>query len=227
MIIYCMDILATFVFALSGAFRAVKHELDLLGLLVLATATGVGGGILRDLVCGDTPPMAFKNETYLLVCLLAGFLVFLTAPWIARRWNMVMIADAIGLGLFSAIGAQKAMSLGFGPLGVMFSGAVTATGGGIIRDILVRRIPDVIQEDFYATAAILGGAVFYCAARCGLPELQAFAVSLIFTIALRFIAMYMGLKLPKVRRLPASPSTLTRDRKRRHRKAPSGENPSD
>lgn len=217
MIIYCMDILATFVFALSGAFRAVKHELDLLGLLVLATATGVGGGILRDVVCGDTPPMAFKNETYLLVCLLAGLLVFLSAPWIARRWNMVMIADAIGLGLFSAIGAQKAMSLGFGPLGVMFSGAVTATGGGIIRDILVRRIPDVIQEDFYASAAILGGAVFYLAVRCGLADLEAFAFSLIFTIALRFLAMYAGFRLPKVRRLPASPSKLTRDRKNRRK----------
>lgn len=217
MIIYCMDILATFVFALSGAFRAVKHELDLLGLLVLATATGVGGGILRDVVCGDTPPMAFKDETYLLVCLLAGFLVFLSAPWIARRWNMVLIADAIGLGLFSAIGAQKAMSLGFGPLGVMFSGAVTATGGGIIRDILVRRIPDVIQEDFYASAAILGGAVFYLTVRCGLADLEAFAFSLIFTIALRFLAMYAGFGLPKVRRLPASPSKLTHDRKNRHK----------
>ncbi|MEN6475085.1 MAG: trimeric intracellular cation channel family protein [Syntrophaceae bacterium] len=226
MIIYCMDILATFVFALSGAFRAVKHELDLLGLLVLATATGVGGGIIRDIVCGDTPPMAFKNETYLLVCFLAGFLVFLIAPWIARRWNVVMIADAIGLGLFSAIGAQKAMSLGLGPLGVMFSGAVTATGGGIIRDILVRRIPDVIHEDFYATAAIAGGAVFYFAAWCGLSDLQAFAVSLLFTVSLRVIAMYAGFKLPKVRRLPASPSTLTRNRKKPRGKNTPGESQS-
>jgi len=185
-----------------------------MGRVAPQTATGVGGGLMRDVVCGDTPPMAFKNETYLLVCLLAGFLVFLSAPWIARRWNMVMIADAVGLGLFSAIGAQKAMSLGFGPLGVMFSGAVTATGGGIIRDILVRRIPDVIREDFYATAAIFGGAVFYLAAWYGLSDLPAFAVSLIFTVSLRFIAMYKGLKLPKVRRLPASPSKLTRDRKR-------------
>ncbi len=215
MIIYCMDILATFVFALSGAFRAVKHELDLLGLLVLATATGIGGGVIRDVVCGDTPPMAFKDETYLLVCLLAGFLVFLLAPLIARRWDVVMIADAIGLGLFSAIGAQKAMSLGLGPLGVMFSGAVTATGGGIIRDILVRRIPDVIQEDFYASAAIAGGAVFYLAARCGLSDLRAFTFSLVVTVCLRLIAMYKGMRLPKVSRLPASPSTLTRNRKRR------------
>jgi len=217
MIIYLMDIFATFVFAVSGGFRAVKHELDLLGVLVLSTATGVGGGVIRDVILGTTPPMAFRDENYLLVCIAAGLMVFVVAPWIARRWDMVMIADALGLGLFSAIGAEKAMSMGLGPIGVMFSGAITATGGGIIRDVLVREIPDVIRTDFYATAAIAGGAVFYVSAGCGLVHLQAFVVSVLFTIVLRFVAMKLKFSLPRVRRLPDSPSRLTRNRKKAFR----------
>ncbi len=214
MIIYLMDILATFVFAISGGFRAVKHELDLLGVLVLATATGIGGGVIRDVIFGTTPPMAFRDERYLLVCFVAGLLVFLIAPRIARRWDMVLIADAVGLGLFAAIGAEKANSIGLGPVGIMFSGAITATGGGIIRDILVREIPDVIRTDFYATAAIAGGAVFYFSVRLGLGNFQAFVISLLFTISLRLIGMYAGFRLPKVRRLPESPSKLTKNRKK-------------
>lgn len=214
MIIYLMDIIATFVFAVSGGFRAVKHELDLLGVLVLSTATGIGGGVIRDIIFGTTPPMSFRDERYLLVCILAGLIVFLIAPRIAKRWDLVLVADAVGLGLFSAIGAEKAFSMGLGPMGIMFSGAITATGGGIIRDILVREIPDVIRTDFYATAAIAGGAVFYFSANSGIGNHQAFIISLLFTISLRLIAMYAGLRLPKVRRLPDSPSKLTRNRKK-------------
>lgn len=214
MIIQIIDILATFVFALSGAFRAVKYELDLLGVLVLATATGVGGGIIRDVMFGPAPPMAFRNENYLLVCFLAGLTVFLTAPWIAKRWNIVLMADAIGLGLFTAIGSEKAVSMGLGPIGVMFSGAVTATGGGVIRDILVREIPDVVREDFYATAAIAGGAVFYLSSLSGLSGSNAFLASFAFTTLARFIAMKIKIRLPKVKSLPESPSRLTRKRRK-------------
>lgn len=213
MIIHLMDIIATFVFAVSGGFRAVKHELDLLGVLVLSTATGIGGGVIRDVIFGTTPPLSFCDENYLLVCILAGLTVFLIAPRIARRWDMVLIADAVGLGLFTAIGAEKAISMGLGPIGIMLSGAITATGGGIIRDILVREIPDVLRTDFYATASIAGGALFYLSIRLGTDSFQAFIISLLFTISLRLIAMYAGFKLPKVRRLPDSPSKLTRNRK--------------
>ncbi len=217
MVIHFIDIFATFVFAVSGAFRAVKYELDLLGVLVLSIATGVGGGITRDIILGTAPPAAFRDENYLLVCILAGFTVFLVAPWIAKRWDAVLLADAVGLGLFSATGAQKAMSLGLGPIGVMFSGAITATGGGVIRDILVREIPDVIKDDFYATAAIAGGAVFYFLSDSGIPDFHAFTVCFVFTTALRFIAMRISIKLPRVKRLPDSPSRLTEKRRKKHK----------
>lgn len=213
MIIQILDIFATFVFAVSGAFRAVKHELDLLGVLVLSAVTGVGGGMIRDALFGITPPMAFRNENYLLVCMLAGLTVFLMAPVIAKRWDLFLMADAVGLGLFSAIGAEKAVSLGLGPMGIMFSGAVTATGGGVIRDILVREIPDVIKEDFYATASIIGAAVFYSLSGLFPSNLHVFAASFLITMMLRFFAMKRKIHLPRVRRLPESPSRLTKKRK--------------
>ena len=95
-------------FAISGAFRAVKHQCDLLGCIVLATAVGIGGGVIRDLILGVHPPSAFQNEYYLIICIAAAIAVFFFAPSIAARWDMVRIADAVGLGVFAAIGASRA-----------------------------------------------------------------------------------------------------------------------
>ena len=103
MILNSLDLLGTLAFALSGAFRAVKHELDLLGLVVLATLTGVGGGLIRDVLLGSTPPVALKDETYLLVCILGAMLAILGKRRIAFHWDLVMTADAIGLGVLSLI----------------------------------------------------------------------------------------------------------------------------
>ncbi|MBN2592022.1 MAG: TRIC cation channel family protein, partial [Sedimentisphaerales bacterium] len=106
--IYVLDIFGTFVFAVSGAFKAVRHELDILGVMVLAVATGVGGGIIRDITLGYTPPAVFQDEIYLLVCVAGGLVVFVAANKIAPRWDCVMFADAVGLSVFAAIGAAKA-----------------------------------------------------------------------------------------------------------------------
>ncbi|RMF65204.1 MAG: trimeric intracellular cation channel family protein, partial [Bacteroidetes bacterium] len=96
--LYVVDLVGTFVFALSGAFQANRHGLDVLGFLVLAVATGVGGGMLRDVLLGATPPAALQDELYLVVCLAGGLAVYWAAPPIAKRWNRVMVADAVGLG---------------------------------------------------------------------------------------------------------------------------------
>ncbi|MDP6634682.1 MAG: trimeric intracellular cation channel family protein [Phycisphaerae bacterium] len=215
-LLYVLDIVGTLVFSISGAFRAVKYELDLLGVLVLSVATGVGGGCVRDLILGSTPPAAFQDETYLLVCLAGGLLVFLAAGRIARRWDCVMFADAIGLGVFAAIGAAKASACGLGTVGVIMMAGVTATGGGVIRDILVVEIPAILRTDFYATAAICGGACFVGAEYAGLPLGAQLACCVLITCGLRFLAMRFGISLPKIKSLPSSPSNLTqmhRDRK--------------
>ena len=211
--IHVLDICGTFVFAVSGAFRAVRHQLDLLGVLVLAIATGVGGGIVRDLTLGATPPAAFQDETYLAVCLLGGLVVFFAAHRIAPHWDSVMAADAVGLSVFAALGAAKADQYGLGVIGVVMMAAVTATGGGVIRDMLVGEIPAVLHADFYATAALAGGACYVAAGHLGAGQGVQLLAAAIVTFVLRVLAMKYGISLPKIHSLPASPSKLTSLRK--------------
>jgi uncharacterized membrane protein YeiH len=213
MTIFILDIFGTFVFAVSGAFRAVRHELDILGVLVLSIGTGVGGGIIRDILLGCAPPAAFQDERYLLVSVLGGLIVFVAANKIAPRWDCVMIADAIGLSVFAAIGSAKAQMFGLGVIGIIMMAAITATGGGVIRDMLVREIPAILRTDFYATAAILGGVCFVAAEHLALSKsIQLFSAAAV-TFCLRVLAMKYGISLPKVHSLPASPSQLTQIRK--------------
>ena len=211
--LHYLDIFGTFVFAISGAFRAVRHELDILGVLVLAIATGVGGGIIRDIMLGNIPPAAFQNEIYLIVTVFGGLIVFAAAPKIAPRWDYVMIADAIGLSVFAAIGAAKAQSAGLGSIGIIMMAAITATGGGLIRDLLVMEIPAVLKSDFYASAALLGGTCFAALGALGLDQNMKLVCTIALTFLLRVAAMKYKLSLPKVRSLPASPSQLTQMRK--------------
>ncbi|MGB0650501.1 MAG: trimeric intracellular cation channel family protein [Rhodothermales bacterium] len=194
-----LDIAGTFVFAVAGAFRATRHHLDLLGIMVLAVATGVGGGMMRDMLLGATPVAAIQSELYLGVCLAGGVLVFLAADRVATQWNRVMIMDAIGLGVFAAIGGAKGMAFGLGPIGVMIMAALTATGGGVVRDILVREIPAIIRHDFYATAALLGGATLLLAEATGLNGTWQIVSAALVTSGLRFFAMTRNVGLPKAK----------------------------
>lgn len=213
MMIHALDLIGTLAFAISGAFRAVKYELDILGVMVLAVATGVGGGIVRDLLLGASPPAALRNEMYLLICVCGALAVFLAAPKIAVRWDFVMLADAVGLGVFTAIGAAQAELGGAGIFTIMIMAALTACGGGVIRDLLVREIPAVLTSDFYATASLIGGACFVALRPLGWTSDARLACAIIVTLLLRLIAMRYGISLPRVKRLPASPSQLTELRK--------------
>lgn len=213
MLIFALDLVGTLAFAVSGAFRAIKYELDILGVIVLATATGVGGGIVRDVLLGTLPPNALRNELYLLLCLAGALSVFIAAPKIAVRWDFVMLADAVGLGVFTAIGAAQAELGGAGVFTVMIMAALTACGGGVIRDMLVREIPAVLTSDFYATAALIGGGCFVVLRSAGWDADVRLASAIVVTLALRLVAMRYGISLPKVKRLPASPSQLTQLRK--------------
>ena len=198
-ILLVLDVIGTFVFAISGGLKAARHDLDLLGILVLAILTGVGGGIIRDVILGATPPAVFQEEMYLIVCLLGGCVVFLAASHVAPRWKEMMIADAIGLGVFAAVGAAKGSAFGLGPIGIIMMAGLTATGGGVVRDLLVQEIPAVIQKDFYATAALAGGICFLVASHFIQPEWIQLAIAAVVTTSLRFYAMFSNLKLPRAR----------------------------
>lgn len=208
--IYLLDIFGTLAFAISGAFHAVKYELDLLGVLTLATVTGIAGGILRDTVLGATPPSALTDPYYILTCIIGGLVVFWAAPKIAKKWDYIMMADAVGLSVFTAIGASKASEMGAMPQTIIIMAMITSCGGGLVRDLLVTEIPSILRRDFYASAAFCGGLTYVICAALGVESALQTTCTIIVTFSLRAIAMRYGISLPKVASLPASPSTNSR-----------------
>jgi uncharacterized membrane protein YeiH len=213
MLIHALDLMGTLAFAISGAFRAVKYELDILGVIVLSIATGVGGGLIRDMLIGNRLPAALDNEIYLIICVAGALAVFFAASKIALRWDFVMLADAVGLGVFTAIGAAIAEESGVGVFAVVMIAALTACGGGVVRDLLVCEIPSILVSDFYATASLIGGAFFVLLRPLGFDTDIRLAVAIVITLVLRLIAMRYHISLPHVKRLPASPSQMTKQRK--------------
>jgi uncharacterized membrane protein YeiH len=203
-----IDLLGTLAFALTGAFRAVKYELDWLGVIVLAAVTGVGGGMMRDVLLGATPPVALQQPMYLGVCVLGAALTIVAKRYIASFWGWVMLVDALGLGFFAAIGAARAEEAGAHPMTIILLAGLTAVGGGVIRDVLVSEIPQVLQSDFYATAALLGGLCFWLLGYTQWDLTLRLLLTTFLTFGLRWLAMHRRLQLPKVQRLPDNPSRL-------------------
>jgi len=153
-----LDLAGTFVFAVSGALVAVRGRLDLFGTLVLAGATGLGGGLVRDVLLGDVPPPGLVEWKFLLVAALAGVATFLWHPAVARWENIILTLDAAGLALFCVIGALKASNAGLDIVPAALLGMITAIGGGIARDVLANRVPVVLEGGWYATPALVGAA---------------------------------------------------------------------
>ncbi len=205
-IILVLDLMGTGVFAITGALRGFRSHLDVLGVVVLACAVGVGGGITRDALIGATPVAAFQDGRYLILCAIVGALTFYIAPRLSDRWNLIPVLDAVGLGVFTAIGCEKASLYGCEWVAVVLCGVMTAVGGGVIRDVLAMRVPAVLRSDFYATAALFGGILFVLLERF-LPELGYFGrflgVALPVTL-LRLIAMRFKFILPKAHAVPAN-----------------------
>lgn len=153
-----LELAGIFVFALSGGLVAVRKHLDIFGVLVLAGTTGLGGGFLRDVLIGATPPKALEDWRYLLVPVGAGLTVFVFHPTLGRLERLVNVFDAAGLGLFCVTGALKALEYGLGPIPAALMGMVTGIGGGMARDLLAGRVPVVFSSELYATPALAGAA---------------------------------------------------------------------
>jgi uncharacterized membrane protein YeiH len=153
-----LELAGIFVFAISGALVAVRKNLDVFGVLVLAGTTGLGGGFLRDVLIDATPPKALEDWRYLLVPVVAGLITFAFHPALGRMERVVTIFDAAGLGLFCVTGALKALEFGLGPVPAALMGMVTGVGGGMARDLLAGRVPVVFSSELYATPALAGAA---------------------------------------------------------------------
>jgi uncharacterized membrane protein YeiH len=202
-----LDLGGTFVFALSGAAAAVKHRLDIFGVMVLSFAAGNAGGITRDLLIGAVPPAAIADWAYVGVSILAGLLTWWAYSLIARLNNPVLWFDAVGLAFFAVAGTQKALLHGLNPVMAALLGMLTGIGGGMLRDVLVNEIPTVLRADLYALAALACAAVVAIGHVLNIQPLATTIVGAFLCFGLRFMAIQFGWHLPHRRAdIPAATS---------------------
>jgi uncharacterized membrane protein YeiH len=194
-----LDLIGTFVFALSGAAAGVKERLDLFGVLVLSFAAASAGGIMRDLLIGAVPPGSISDWRYLAVSILAGLVVFFWYPIRERLPNLsshILIFDAAGLALFAVVGAQKALGYGLNSVMAALLGVLTGIGGGMLRDVLIAQIPTVLRSELYAVAALSGAAVVVVGHVLNLPRAETAFTGAALCFGIRLIAIRRGWRLP-------------------------------
>lgn len=199
MLLTVLDLAGIFVFALSGGLVAVRKELDLFGVLVLAGITGLGGGFLRDVLIGDVPPAALADWRYLVVPVAAGLLTFWFHPAIGRRERLVTVFDAAGLALFCVAGALKALDFDLGPVPAALMGMVTGIGGGMIRDVLAGRVPVVFRGELYATPALVGAAITVVGVTVGVAPAAVAVPAALVCLVWRLLAVRRGWQAPTPR----------------------------
>lgn len=154
-----LDLAGVFIFAVSGAAAAQQRRLDLFGVVLIAYLTACGGGLVRDLCLGVTPPVGLSDWTYLAASVLAALITVWAGPLVERLVQPVLLFDAIGLGVFAVTGAHKALAYGHNYQVAILLGTFTAVGGGVIRDVLLNRVPVILSKEIYATAALLAASI--------------------------------------------------------------------
>ncbi len=193
---YALDLIGTVVFAVTGAVRGVKLHLDLLGVVVFACTVGVGGGMMRDTIIGAVPVAVLQNETYLIACIATGLLVFFYARFFQAEHRLIMYLDAVGLGVFTALGAAKGAAYGLDFIGIVLTSVFTSVGGGVIRDVMARQIPVVLTSDFYATASLIGGCLYCVLGELNLPLFWLFVPVMLTVTGIRIAAILLKVRLP-------------------------------
>lgn len=196
-LIYGFDIFGTTVFALTGALKGVEKDLDFLGVIVFATTVGCGGGMLRDSLIGATPAAALTNYVYLVVCILVGVIVFFLGSFMPSEKKIIKYSDAIGLGAFTALGCAKGAMYECSAIGQVLCGVVSATGGGVIRDVMSNSVPTILTSDFYATASLLGGLLYLILVRTSTSLGVLFITCSLFVFIIRVIAINYNFNLPR------------------------------
>ncbi|MGQ7792748.1 trimeric intracellular cation channel family protein [Faunimonas sp. B44] len=198
-----LDLLGVVVFATTGALVASRKEMDIVGFALLALATGVGGGTLRDLIL-DVPVFWVTSPSYLLICIAVAIVVFFTAHVPQSRYRLVLWLDAAGLALFAVAGTEKALLAGTGPVVAVALGIIGATFGGIIRDVLGHEPSVILTREIYVTAALAGAVAFALLDAAGLSREGAVLAAVALGFAVRGAALYWGLSLPRYRSRPGT-----------------------
>lgn len=197
-LLLAFDFAGTLVFAVEGAMAAENGNLDVLGALVLAFATALGGGIIRDLLIGAVPPNSIRDWRYGAIAVAAaGIEVLLPNPVHGIPPAVLMVLDAAGLGLFAVAGAEKALAFGINPFIAVLMGGITGVGGGTIRDVLLAQVPAVLRADVYATAALAGAAVVVIGLKLKLPRTPVAIAGGVVCFMLRVVSVWLHWNLPR------------------------------
>ena len=198
--IYILDLFGTMAFAVTGAFKAIEHKADIVGIIILATITGVAGGTIRDVILGRDLPNSLIDPSYVIITVVSAIVIFLLHSKMKKHWNVFLKFDAIGLGVFTVIGATFAYNMfGMNFLVIVLSGMLTAIGGGILRDVFVSQTPIVFVKELYASASFLGASAFYLVILLTNDVYAGTISGILLATGLRMIAMKYNWNLPKVK----------------------------
>lgn len=204
--VYIFEMVGIVAFAVTGAISATERKLDVFGVVILGVVTALGGGVVRDVIIGNTPPAMFGDYSYVLAASVASVFVFVIIAVFKSRYTshrkvivgVFDVFDSLGLGVFAATGVITAVNCGYADNGFLciFVGLTTACGGGILRDVMSRSIPMVFKKRIYAVAALIGNIICYLMIRGGTGIAWAFGVSTAVVFVIRVIAAAFRLNLP-------------------------------
>ncbi len=194
--LYWLELAGVAVFALTGALAAARQRLDIFGFALFASVTGIGGGTLRDLLLDVGPVFWIAAPVNIAVCIVVASLTFFFAPRLARGEKLLLWADALGMAMFCVLGAERALEHGAGALVALVMGVMTATFGGIVRDVLAAQVPLILRQEIYATAAAVGAGLFLALAALGVAATIASLAGFALAFAIRGAALKFGWSLP-------------------------------
>ncbi len=196
-----LNALGLFVFAISGALTALRNDMDLFGVAMIAFVTGVGGGTIRDVLLGAFPVWWIAAPSAVLICLAGAAVATIAQPIIDSRLKALIWADAVGLSVFAILGAQAALAADAPVLIAVFMGGVTATFGGVVRDVLLNEPPLILKQDIYATAALIGAGVYVGLAHLGVAAGLAAPLAALAAFGIRAAAILFNIPSPKYARV--------------------------
>jgi uncharacterized membrane protein YeiH len=192
-----LDLTGTFAFALNGALTAIRvARLDIVGVITLGMFTALGGGMIRDILLGALPPATFEDWRYLAVAAVGSLVAFVFGRGLDRLAMPILVLDAAGLSLFAVSGSLKSLDLGVGAAQAVILGAITAVGGGTLRDVLIREVPAVLTSGLYAIPALVGALLTVIGERSGLPGLPTAVVAAVVCFTTRMLGVRYGIEAP-------------------------------
>ncbi len=199
MLFYTLDIVGTAAFAISGALTAIEEKFDIFGIAIIAICTAMGGGTLRDMMIGNTPVFWMVDLQYFYLVIAAVAASFFFYRTLKKSSESLMLFDTIGLGIFTLIGIQKGLFIHLHPLVCILLGTVTASFGGVIRDVLCGRAPIIFHKEIYATASIAGGCIFFLLRYLDLSMDIDYILTIIAVIFIRLMALKYHWELPQIK----------------------------